>query len=770
MRILSRYILREILSHAAIGTLVLTFVLFMRDLSKLLELVVRASAPLPSVAEIFFLTVPAALNLTLPMGVLIGILLGLSRMAADSEIIAMRACGLGAWSFLKVIGSFALVATLLALGNNLWLAPRSAAALDRLQDRLKTSQVSYEVQPRVFYEGFRNSILYVQDAKSAVGGAVWKGIFLADLSNPATPRITLAREGIMLADNPQTLHLHLSQGAQHESDVRDPQRYSISTFTESDIPITVSSLDAQPAREQIPVAETPTFALPELAAKAAPEPGRWLLIEFYRRFALPIACFVLALVGLPLGLATRKGGKSAGFVVAIFLVFLYYTISLIGISLARNGWVGPLLGVGAANLLFLAWGLFLLWRAERRPIDLGFLRTGLVQFERWLMRKPVSAAASGAPAKSPRRWIAGFPMILDNYILRSFLQNLGTVVGAFLVLLLVFTFFELLGDMLRNHVSATVMLGYLWNVIPFFLYKTLHLSVLLAVLITFGSMTRNNEITAMKATGTSIYRAVAPVFVICLSLSAGLFLFDQYYLPQANRTQDALRNQIKGKPPQTYLRPDRKWIFGQQNTIYYYEFFDADKNEFGRVSAFQFDPGRFDIVRRVYAERARWSNDLKKWVFERGWNRDLRGSAIENFTTFEVATFDDLNDPPAYFKKEVIQSSEMNYAELERYIADLQQSGFDVVRLRLQLQEKLSIPLVVVLMALLGTPFALSAGRRGTLAGVAIAIAIFVVYTVVSGVFDAMGGLSQLPAALAAWAPDIIFAFTGGYLLLKTPT
>ena len=231
-----------------------------------------------------------------------------------------------------------------------------------------------------------------------------------------------------------------------------------------------------------------------------------------------------------------------------------------------------------------------------------------------------------------------------------------------------------------------------------------------------------------------------------------------------------MRNQIKGKPPQTYLRPDRKWIFGQQNTIYYYEFFDADKNEFGRVSAFQFDPGKFDIVRRVYAERARWSGDLKKWVFERGWNRDLRGSAIENFTTFEVATFDDLNDPPAYFKKEVIQSSEMNYAELEHYITDLQQSGFDVVRLRLQLQEKLSIPLVVVLMALLGTPFALSAGRRGTLAGVAAAIAIFVIYTIVSGVFDAMGGLSQLPAALAAWAPDVIFAFTGGYLLLKTPT
>ena len=74
MRILTRYVLREVLSHAAIGAALFTFVIFMRDLGRILELVVRNSAPLPSVGEIFLFTLPMAFTLTIPMGVLVGIL------------------------------------------------------------------------------------------------------------------------------------------------------------------------------------------------------------------------------------------------------------------------------------------------------------------------------------------------------------------------------------------------------------------------------------------------------------------------------------------------------------------------------------------------------------------------------------------------------------------------------------------------------------------------------------------------------------------------
>jgi LPS export ABC transporter permease LptG len=293
---------------------------------------------------------------------------------------------------------------------------------------------------------------------------------------------------------------------------------------------------------------------------------------------------------------------------------------------------------------------------------------------------------------------------------------------------------------------------------------------LLAVLITFGLMNRANEITAIKATGTSIYRVFTPVLTAAAVVAGGLFLADQFYLPHTNKRQEALHNQIKGKPPQTYLRPDRRWIFGQHNDIYYYQFFDADRNQFANLTIFQIDPATFTIVQRIHADRIHWADSMSRWIYEEGWERSLNGAAIANYRTFDVSTFPQLTEAPSYFKKEVKQYSEMNYEELRRYIRDLQQSGFDVVRLRVQLNKKLSYPLITLIMAVLAVPFSISASKKGAITGVAVAVTIAVVYTVVSRLFEAMGDISQLPPALAAWSPDLIFALLGSYLILKIPT
>jgi lipopolysaccharide export system permease protein len=776
MRILTRYILREVISHGAIGAAVFTFVLFTRDLGRVLELVVRNSAPVPSVAQIFFLTVPVALTYTIPMGVLVGILIGLSRLAADSEITAMRASGIGVWTFLQVLSIFVLGAWLLALANGVYVAPQSEAALLRLQDRLKTSQVSFEVQPRVFYEGFPKIVLYVQDVKSASGAAIWKGVFLADISAPAAPRITLAEQGILVSEGPSTLHLHLNHGSIHESDPRSAEHYQISTFQETDIPIEVPSTDTQ-EHEPPTLGAMQTRELLGQAAKADPIIARWYLIEFHRRFALPTACIVLALVGIPLGLSSKKGGKSTGFVLTIVLVFAYYSASLVGVSLARQGKVSPSMGVWLADILFFLGGAFLLWQAERRPFEISTARGLWSRLKHSIQNRGEILSLSGKKENafervaSRRRFLyTHFPTLFDDYILRDFTVYLGMILGAFLTLLLVFTLFELLGDILRNQISPWVVGEYLLNVCPFFLYNTLHLCMLLAVLVTLGLMQRANEITAIKATGTSIYRIIVPMTVAAALLAGGLFFFDQLYLPRTNKRQDALRNRIKGKPPQTFLRPDRKWIFGQHSDIYYYQFFDADRDQFGSVSVFQLDRQSFEMTRRIYAERAHWRDQLQRWVYEQGWERDLHGPAIENYRQFDVTTFPQLNEPPTYFKKEVKQSSEMSYEELRRYIHDLQQSGFDVVRLRVQLQEKFAFPVMTLVMAVLAIPFSVSTGRHGAIAGVATAVGIAVVYTVVSRLFEAMGNLSQLPPALAAWSPDLIFGMVGGYLILKVPT
>ncbi len=509
MRILTRYILREVTAHAFIGVAIFTFVLFTRDLGRILELVVRASAPLPSVAEIFFFTVPLALTYTIPMSVLVGILIGLSRLAADSEITAMRASGMGVWNFLRVLSIFVVATWLMALANGLYLAPMSQAALGHLEERLKGSQVSFEVQPRVFYEGFPKVVLYVQDVKSAQGAALWKGVFMADLSDAANPKITLAKEGIVVSEGQDRLHLHLIDGSAHETDPKNPDKYQISTFQQTDIPIDLPSSENK-TDEAFPAALMSTLALPDKAAHSDAVAKRWYLIEFHRRFALPTACLVLALVGIPLGLSSKKSGKSGGFVLTILLVFVYYTVSLIGVSLARQGRVAPWFGAWLADLAFLALGIFLLMRSEKRPFELGSLRSSK-KLAASAQRINLSNLARGRRENaferaSTRRRVfsATFPTLLDDYVLRDFFVYLGMILSTFLVLVLVFTLFELLGDILRNQVPAKIVAEYLLNVTPYLLYNVAPLVMLLSVLVTFGLMQRSNEITAIKATGTSI--------------------------------------------------------------------------------------------------------------------------------------------------------------------------------------------------------------------------------------------------------------------------
>ncbi|HEY5029338.1 MAG TPA: LptF/LptG family permease, partial [Candidatus Angelobacter sp.] len=543
----------------------------------------------------------------------------------------------------------------------------------------------------------------------------------------------------------------------------------------------------KPAQEAVPVAQLSTRELYRQKYNPNKEFARWYWIEFNRRLALPTACLVLVLIGIPLGLSAKKGGKGAGFVLTIVLVFIYYFISIIGVSLARGGKMSPVFGVWMANIVFGIIGTALLWRTDKIPIELGLGQMLMGQFKdafgKLFNSKAEEPATNGSRRRS-RLFSTRFPLILDDYVLRSFVSYLLLILASLLVLFLVFTYFELLSDIVRKKIPILTQLEYLLNFVPSVLYQITPLAVLLTVLIMFGLMQKSNEITAMKATGVSIYRAVIPILIIATTLAGGLFVLDQWYLPYANKRVETLRNMIKGKPAQTYLRPDRKWIFGESKKksdgtvenrkIYYYEAFDPDRNTFGSVSVFELNPHSFQMVKRVYAARARWAEHLMKWTFENGWQRTWSNSPgadpHEDLRKFDVSTFAELNEPPTYFKKEVLQSSEMNYDELQRYIYDLQQGGFDVVRLRVQLQKKIAFPLITLVMAVLAVPFALSGGRRGALSGVVVALVIGVTYVLTSSLFEAMGNVSQLPPLIAAWSPDLIFGLAGGYLIMKTPS
>ncbi len=774
MRILSRYVFREILSSSFLGMSLATAIIFLQGVGKIFEILVRGAPKPETILYLFALSLPPLLPLTIPFGVLVGILVGVGRMATDGEITAMRAAGCSSRSVVPPVMFFAILAMIVSGAMTLRLTPLSIRESKNLIDRVSASQVSAEIQPRVFDEQFPNTILYVGDVRTGPV-VVWRNVFLADLTSPDQrtsgmrdkadgPMITVAREAIAVPDPERNrIQLSMRDAGTHEMG-RDLVGYD-SFFPRGDQAL-YAAAPAQVARR--PFSEMNTRELRRYS-RSGPD---WVeaRIELHKRLALPIGCLVLALVGIPLGVSSRKGGKSGGYVTAVFLAFFCYYLAFITlVGLARQRALPVEVAIWLPNAAFAIAGVIFVASMEKpggRDF-VGTVRDASAAILNGLRARFVPGRAPAARTVARNyRWPL-LPQILDTYILSNFIFYFAVLLASFVSMTEIYNFFELLGDIVRNKISLAKVFTYLFFLTPKLIYDTLPISVLVGVLVTFGVLTKHNEVTAFKACGISLHRLAIPILVISCFLSGALFAFDHYYVPEANRRQDALRNEIKGRAVQTYLSPQRKWIFGKGPRIYYYKFFDQAEGVMGGVMVFELDPSTFQLIRQISAERARWQPSLKTWIFENGWGREFHSNQSIPLTPFQVRTFTELNEPPNYFLKEVKQDKQMNFQELDSYISDLQQSGFDTVSLRVQFYRKFSVPLFALIMAMISIPFGFLVGNRGAMAGIGVSIGIAIAYWGIGLLFEKIGDVNQLPPAVAAWSPDALFSLTGLYLLLR---
>jgi LPS export ABC transporter permease LptG len=614
-------------------------------------------------------------------------------------------------------------------------------------------------------------VLYVNDIDSA--STHWKGVFLAGTDKDVS-RLTLAEEAIVIADQVEgKLELHLRNGSIHEFSTNDPDQYSLSAFGQRDWSMDIRPSEADHVGEPGIPGRT-TAALWNERHKL-----REASVELQRRLAFPFACISFALLAVPIGARPRRGGRAGGFLITLLLITGYYLLFTLGAGLARQGTVPVWVGIWTANVITAAVGLILLPTLERMPgsspASGAWQRISGWRIWSFFSRasEPPATASNGASAASrifPKRFRAGVPQVVDLYLLRTFIYYFFLLTVGFIVLFEVFTFFELLEDIAQHHTGSVQVVQYFLYLACYMFYQLAPLGALVAVLVTLGVMTKNNELVAFKASGLSLYRIALPLLLVGVFLAGGLLVLDDTYLPYANQRQDELRNLIKGRPAQTYYQPNQRWIFGENAKIYNYEFFDPDQQLFGGLNVFELDPKTFQIHRRVYASRAHWNQQQGVWVLESGWIRDFDDGKVSSYTPFIATALSEISEEPGYFRREVRQYYQMNWWELQRYISELSQAGFDVGRLSVQLQKKLSFPLIAPIIILLAIPFSILVGTRGAVGGVALGVGIAIVYWAAAALTEAMGAVGQLPPLLAAWAPDTVFAFIGMYFFLKMPT
>ena len=784
MRQIDKLLITAVSGPFAIAAVVLTFVVFAHDFGRLSELLITRNASLESVLLICASILPGILIFSLPLAYVIGLLIGLSGLSSESQIIALRACGIPLRRLLVPAMALGAAVGVLTGIMSIYVLPRSMDLLRNIKERVSLRQATSHVEPRVFNEDFPNIVFYLDDL--SVDRQQWDGVFLADNSDPKRPRIILAREGTWVTDQEAArLQLHLRNGTVYQIDPQDASRDNLSVFSSTDIPVDLRlraslNTDRGPAEAPKRAAELSTLELWQGTGSGTPAAERLeQLIQLHRRLAIPFSVVPFGLLGLTFGASMKKGGRTSGFVLSLALVLIFFVLFMNGLRLASVGSIPPWLGAWGANIILSALGFSLLANAERASSLLHGLSGW--HWKPWLLsmgrvfhlakiRERIRRADDAVIASTSRIARIRFPRIIDTYVSRSFVIYFLWSAVACGTLFIVLTVFDLLDDIIRNRIAAVYVIQYLFFLTPQVLMLVVPMSVLLAILISFGILERHSEVTALKAGGWSLYRIALPVVLITGVVCGGLYFLQDQILPRSNMRQDNLRHVIKGRPAQTFMRPQRKWIFGEDGRIFNYEYFDASRSLFVGLNVFEIDLNRLRMLRRLHASRAMIRAN-GQWMLEKGWVRDFE-SQTDGFRTFleEGAAFP---EKASYFQKEIFEpeeSSKLTYSELSNYINYLHKSGYNATELQVELNKKISFPLSCMVMALIGLPFSFSMGKKGAFVGITVSVVTAISYWGIFSVFEQMGAYGMLIPLLAAWAPNILFAAAGLFLLLMVRT
>lgn len=773
MKILTRYILKEMIGPTLLGFGFYTFIILMKSLFDFAEMIIKRSLPLSTVLQLLGLSLPHIIVLTIPMSLLFGIMIAVGRLSADSEIIAMRSAGISMGFIYRPVFYFSMSIFLLNLYLMNVVLPRGNQALQSLRSELFTTYVEKEIKPRVFMDEYPDIVLYVNDADPQ---GRWKGVFLSDVTETSDQKIVVAKSGYLSMVGPKKeVWLDLQDAETHVFKPIKPERYDLNRNASQRflLPDKYSTQDtsSQTPRQLREMNVLELFEAAKVTRGVDPVDYRLAQVEIHKKFAIPFACIAFGVVALPLGLTNRRGGKSSGFSLSILIILVYYVMINNGEDLARSGKVHPALAMWAANILLTAFGIYLLRRANA---DIGAGGHTLTQRigRGWKAltrsRKPSGPDIRESPSLLSRFDIP-FPNILDRYILKEFLKILALVLVSTAVLFLIVDYTEIIEEVTTNRIPLSIVLSYYRYFVLQVLNYTLPLSVLLGTLITFGILSKNNEVTALKANGVSLYRVALPIVIVATGLSVFSYFLLDFVLPYSNQRVTELKSIIRGsRTPQSFSIQQRQWVFGKGRYLFNFLSYDREARSLSQVQVFEFDPVDFKLTRRVWAEEARF--DGTGWVFVEGWIRSFLDDGSSSYTPIVNPIRLHYPERPQYFEVEVKLPSQMTFAELRRYIQSLRSSGYSAEELSVKLYEKTSWPFITLVMALIALPFSFKIGKRGALYGIGIALFLAFTYWTIFGIFTKFGEVGNLPALLSAWSANILFALAAIYLFLRVET
>jgi lipopolysaccharide export system permease protein len=356
--------------------------------------------------------------------------------------------------------------------------------------------------------------------------------------------------------------------------------------------------------------------------------------------------------------------------------------------------------------------------------------------------------------------------ILDRYIIKQFLLTAVFGLAAFVAIFVVVDMMENLDDFLDKGASLSLIVRYYLYFTPEMIKLMIPVALLLSSLFTAGRMSNQNELTAVKSSGISIYRFMTPLLIVAFTISIAAIYFNGWVVPFANKKKFALERVYLKKHLESWGKYN---IFMQESPTEIIEigYFDVDSSIAHQVSIQEFsDTNQTAVVERFDALRMRWNPDPRSWVLEVGMRR-VFGAEKEFVERFDSWPIGRLHFVPDDIEMKQEKPDEMEYPDLKKFIENQRRSGNEVSRWLVDLYGKISFPFAAFIVVFFGVPFSSTKRRSGLAVEFGISIGICFIYLVFMKTSQVFGYNGSLDPFVTAWLANFLFLAAGAFNLAR---
>ena len=357
------YLATEILAPFFASLIILNGVLFLGRLVPLLDIIFRLGIGFADFLRLCAYIAPKLLLFSIPMASMMGVIIAFTRLINDNEILALKASGIGLYRMVPPVVLVAICTAALTVFSATELIPKGTVSMKKLFFQLAKEKIDKGIQPNKFSEGLKKVVVYVDHIDPETNE--WQGVYVSDLRQRGTPINVVARAGNLFARmRDMQIILTLTDGSMHRNVDELTQtirfdRYTLNLPIEPPKSIDGDSL-THVGKNGMSQAEL-LKAAEELGPKT-PE-GLSMLIEYHQRLALPVGCFILTILGLPLAMQSKPGRRSVGVPLGLLFFIVYYILLTAGKTVSEGGKLPVEQAMWLPNIVFAALTIYFVRRS-----------------------------------------------------------------------------------------------------------------------------------------------------------------------------------------------------------------------------------------------------------------------------------------------------------------------------------------------------------------------------------------------------------------------